>query len=197
MTGIPVIVDLPKVSDNPRLQARYTQLRLNGESHNMAEVLALRAFPGFSTNDDFMRGRMNGEQFAHNPAMGNYYRGVAESQGVSVKGKQYMSGLASYPGDPTAWVSDKSDVLRVAKAKGLTLDGLVNYTAPQCEPSGSVEVARDILDREVNLELERSPGSRIEDVEDRVLDRLRGREDSHPLLVSDNVPSPEEVLADE
>lgn len=49
--------------------------------------------------------------------------------GGSTTGKVYLSGLASYPGDPEAWVSGKSDIERVAKERNLTVEGDVNRKA--------------------------------------------------------------------
>lgn len=169
---------------------RYTAMRLRGESHNMAEMLALRKFPGVTGLDaDFMRGRMTGDQFS-NRAQGEYYHRIAEEAGVSTAGKYYSAPLASYPGDPSAWVSDRSDVLRVARAKGLRVEGLVDYSPPEHEPSPDIPVAADILERHVQEEMEVSPGVAYEDVRERVFDRLTGAIDNNPLLVDDHVPCP-------
>jgi hypothetical protein len=172
--------------------ARYIEMRFNGESPNMAAVLASRKFPGFSTNDDWMRGRENGRQFEHCPKLGDYYKSVAEASGCSVVGKFYCSGLAAYPGDPRAWVSDKSDVLSVARERNLTVDGIVKHQGHQVDPTDDIDIADDILARETKrlVGLGASPSVAASEA----YDRLTGRVDSRPeLLVTGNAPLPSEV----
>lgn len=185
---------VPTISDDPAVQARYVEMRRNGESHNMAEMLATRSFPGFSTDDTFMRGWKTGEQFADNPALGNYYRQVAESQGCSTQGKAYISGLAEYPGDPRAWVGGKSDVLAVARERNLNVEGLVSHRGYTPDPTPDVDVAQDILfDRASDFVAQ---GMKKDEAIAKAYDLCTGRSDlGQPLLVEDNVPHPEDVIA--
>lgn len=170
----------------PKARAHYDLCISNGCGPRLAEVLALRAFPAIRTDATFNRGRCNGNQFEDTPGLGNTYKAVADEAGVSVTGKTYLSGLAEYPGDPEAWVSDRGDVLRVAKKKGMKVSGDVNYVPPEREPSPDVPIASDILRREVDAYLELDPGARVEDVEERVFNALTGRVDLNPtLLVED------------
>jgi hypothetical protein len=165
---------------------RYMAMRLDGESHNMAIVLASRQFPGVKTDSTFNEGRCNGNQFESNPARGDYYRRIAESAGVNVTGKTYLTSLAEFPGDPEAWISDRHDVLAVAERKGLRVEGAVNYTPPERAPLPDIEIAPDIIDREVDDIMAADPGQRRGDVAERVYELRTGRVDPNPLRVSDH-----------
>jgi hypothetical protein len=117
------------VSPDWQTQVNYSRMRNLGESHAMAEMLALKTFPAVRGLDsDFNKGRCNGNQFEQTPGMGNLYRSMAEAAGVSTTGKQYMHGLAEFPGDPGAWVNGTGDVLRIAKERGFNVQGAVEYT---------------------------------------------------------------------
>jgi hypothetical protein len=179
-------MDFPLISPNPNVQAFYEKMCMQGQSHNMAEVLATRSFPGFTTNDTFLKGKKTGDQFDDCPVVGQYYREVAESAGVSTTGKVYLRGLANFPGDPRAWVSDKDDVLRVCKERGWSCEGVVNYTPPELPPSPDVKLAPDLVEREVRERLEENPDANPEDIRDTVTQLRSGDVDDHPLLVTDH-----------
>lgn len=157
----------PRVSAHPEVQARYESMREGGESHRFAELIATRGFPGVRTDATFNAGRCNGNQFERTPGLGDHYRRLAERAGVSTTGKYYQHGLAEYPGDPEAWVSDRHDVLRVAREKGLQVHGAVEHTPPERATPGVVDIAPDLVARDVEAVLA-SEGGRREDVEERV-----------------------------
>jgi hypothetical protein len=186
---------IPLVSEDPQVQRRYEELRRGGQSHNFAEMLATRSFPGFVTDDDFNRGKNNGRQFERTPWLGDQYKSVADRAGVSTTGKWYCSGLAAYPGDPRAWVSGRSDVLSIARERNLNVEGLVNHKAHETEPAELKRdyIAPDILQREADkfIDLGMKPSEAIA----AAWDLRTGRNDPHPLLVEDNVPHPEEIIA--
>jgi hypothetical protein len=179
-------MDFPLISPDPAVQAFYERLRVQGQSHNMAEVLATRKFPGFTTDDTFMKGKKTGDQFADCPIVGQYYREMAEANGVSTTGKMYLRGLAEYPGDPRAWVSSKADVLAVCKERGWKCEGVVEYTPPELPPAPDVRLADDLVEREVAEILEESPGANPDEIRDTVTQIRAGDVDDHPLLVTDH-----------
>lgn len=180
-----MIAELPIVSADPATQARYEELRANGESHSFAEILACKAFPGLKTDSVWNEGRCNGNQFETCQPRGDWYRRKAEEAGVSTTGKTYLSSLAEFPGDPKAWVSDRGDVLRVAKEKGFRAEGFVNYRPPEVEPIPTVPIAPELVEREVSEILESNPGARHDDVRERVVELRTGQVDPNPLLVQD------------
>jgi hypothetical protein len=179
------IVCEPPVSDDFETLVRYWAMRLDGQSHRFAEMMATRSFPAVKTDATFNRGRCNGNQFEDTPGLGDYYKGMAEAAGVSTTGKHYCSGLADFPGDPTAWISDRGDVLRIARAKGYRVSGDVNYDPGEREPMPDVAIAPDIVNEFVDDYMELDSGERRGDVEERATQLLTGAVDPHPLRVQD------------
>lgn len=158
------IADYPIISDNPQVQARYERMRDEGQSHAMADLLAHQQFPGTKTEESFWRGRRTSDQFGESPigkAMSEQYRAMAKAAGVNPHGKVYQAGLASFPGDPSAWVSDTSDVLRLAKEKNLNVSGAVNYKAADIEMPSHLDqeyqVADDIVEESWQAKCEAEP----------------------------------------
>jgi hypothetical protein len=128
--------DWPWVSKDLDRQERYVRMRLEGQSHNMAEILATGKFPGTRTDVEWNRGHVNGNQFAENPVqskIGDYYRRLAEESGQSTTGKVYRSGLAQFPGDPRAWVSTRGEAEQYVRETGRSCHGLVNVEAPMLD----------------------------------------------------------------
>ncbi len=175
----------PTIHHNVRAQAHYIRCRENGCSHQFAEMLALRKFPGLKTDNIFNKGRCNGNQFEKVPGLGDHYRRIAEAAGVSVTGRFYCAGLADFPGDPTAWVSDRGDVLRVARAKGMRVHGYVEHDPGERPPMPDVPVAPELIEAEVAARLEEDPGLRIDDVREEVKKLRTGAVDPNPLIVQD------------
>jgi hypothetical protein len=167
----------------------------NGCTPKLAAMLATRSFPGFSTDDTFMKGGKSGEQFASNPGMYTHFAQMAEADGVSICGRKYIHGLARFPGDPEAWVSGKSDVLRILKERGWASTGAVEYTPPEptsAPDSDDYEIAPDIIDNAVAMQLGDLPqhdaGAVADEVRDRLTRQLSGQVDDQPLKVSEVIP---------
>jgi hypothetical protein len=173
----------PQIDHRVSVQARYIEMRLKGEKHPMAELLAVRKFPSFKTDSTFNKGRVNGSQFEDCPLRGDWLRARAEEAGVSTTGKFYSSGLARFPGDPKAWVSNRNDVLRVARENGMSVSGDVNYTAPETDPGADLAVAPEILAREVDAYMAANPDARRGDAEETVREVITGQVDKHEPLV--------------
>jgi hypothetical protein len=161
---------------------RYLEMRLGGQSHKFAEMMATRSFPAIRTDSEYNKGRCNGNQFEAVPGLGNLLRKQAEAAGVSTTGKYYCHGLAEYPGDPEAWVGGRGDVLAVAKKKGMSVQGSVEYTHPERAPMADVEIADDLIQREVEQVMARDGGYRRGDVEENVRMLRSGAVDINGLL---------------
>lgn len=116
------------ISNNHAVQARYETLCQEGCDPRLAEMLALRRFPGTVTDREFLKGHCNGNQFDETPLtrqIGDVYRRQAEAAGVNVTGKVYIGQLARFSGDPNAWVENRGDVKRVCEENGMSCEGLV------------------------------------------------------------------------
>ncbi len=147
---------LPVVSPDPHVQSDYIEMRVDGQSHNMAEVLALRKFPGTTGTDRaFMEGRhLDGAQFEGQPGdIGKQYCAAAARAGVNTAGKWYSGTLARFPMDPQAWVGGTADVKAVCDREGWTARGSVNTDAPKYaetwQAPAKYEVAPEIVETKV------------------------------------------------
>jgi hypothetical protein len=192
-------IPLPVIDHRPHVQADYERRRRFGQSHRLAEMLASREAPMMKGSDRaFNEGRSNGNQFAGSRTkemLGDYCRSVANRHGVSTTGKFYASQLAAYPGDPRAWVSDVSDAKQVAKERGMTLRGIVDYTPDEGDHSAADErtakqfttdkyrVADEVVEDEIfnrvadNPEMWRDLNAhpkKVEDLKEQISNQLSG-----------------------
>lgn len=119
------------ISPNREIQAHFERCLSEGTSETLSEMFAFGQPPMSNTDREFLQGFCNGSQFEDQPWVGDMYRKEAQSAGVDITGKVYKSSLADYPGDPTAWVSDRHDVQRVAESKGMSCVGAVRVKAPE------------------------------------------------------------------
>jgi hypothetical protein len=170
-----------KVSDDFGAQVRYWKMRIAGESHAMAEMLATRSFPGIKgTDSSFMRGTHH-----QDTQLDRIRYGEAAANGIDTNGKRYLAGLARFPGDPEAWISGQSDVLRICRDRGWNCHGMVDYEAPPVEATPDIPIGEDIVDFHVNScleafdERERTP-QLIEDIRETVTQELTGEVDLSP-----------------
>jgi len=141
----------PVIYDDPGAQQRYEDSRDAGSSHRFAAMCAERRGPSvIGTDSAFMSGLENGRQFEEMPELGDEYKRRAEAicPGCT-HGKVYKSGLAEFPGDPEAWISGRSDVLRVAKERNYTVRGMVEHEGheppPKKSPALSDRVANGLI----------------------------------------------------
>ena len=109
--------------------------RLNGEFIPKEERTRPRIFGIIGSDDQKRIARLaHVKDMAENdPDKFDKYKRQADAAGVSITGKDYISGLAAYPGDPDAWVKDDSDIKTIAKKKGFHVgkdDGMVKVTVP-------------------------------------------------------------------
>jgi hypothetical protein len=163
---------------------RYRDMRLDGQSHKFALMISSRQFPGVKTDSVFNEGKFSGSGGSGCAAKENYYRTQAEKGGFSTNGKWYCGSLARFPGDPEAFIGSRSDVLAVCKKNNFTiLDGYVDYKGHETPPTPDYEVAPGLIDRETREVMEDCPGSRYEDVYERVHELRTGRIDPNPARV--------------
>ena len=154
----------PLVSHEPEIQAAYEDLRERGQSHNMADMLAHAEPPSLgSTDQGFLKGHVCGNQFERTPAtrfMGDHYAKKAQAAGVNITGKIYLRGLANFPGDPEAWVSDRHDVKKLLEKRNWSSEGMVEHKASAYrlkEPEPEISIAEKIVQRAVEREIEKQP----------------------------------------
>lgn len=148
----------------PGRQAFYEAMMADGQSERLAEMLASQQPPGLGlTRAGFMKGRHDGG--ISDPEVDAHYRKIANDAGVSPVGKVYSGSLASYPGDPTAWISSPSEAKEVAERKNLKLEGGISHTPARYEApvegessdSGEYVVAEDIVSDELEVQAISNP----------------------------------------
>lgn len=170
---------------SPPQLLKYRDMRVAGESHNCAEMFATRTFPGVKTDAIFNEGKFSGQSTGECAAHGVWLREQARLAGVSTTGKWYCSGLASFPGDPTAWVDSRGDVLRIAEAKNMTTHGYIEHAAYETDPGDDLDIADDIIEDGVADILESNPHAAVDSVRSELRALRTGAVDNNPLLCQD------------
>ena len=151
---------MPIISDDPVVQDRYAVMRRSGESHNMAEMLCLRRGPALNTDSTFMRDRGNNRHLdSVDPVSRQHYMDMARKAGISIQGRDYIPGLARFPGDPDAWVDSRADVERVARDHNMTvMSPTINVEAPRYyDPGPEIQVDPELVQREVTEMIIQNP----------------------------------------
>lgn len=150
----------PTVSDDVLQQGFYEIMRERGESHAIAEMLALRQVPGGVSDREFMHGDCNGNQFAQFPTNGDLlakkYKQLTGR--LPPKGAKYMGSLARFRADPEAWVSSRGEVKKLCEKRGWGADGMVKVK--EAQPIGEVKkvkLADSIVNRRMKEELAKDP----------------------------------------
>ncbi len=170
--GAEEAMNFPIISDSMIIQSAYEDMRMMGESHNIAEMLALRQCPMSNTDREFLQGRGGCyDQFNGNEELGAYYRRVAEAHGQNPTGKVYLSSLAAFPGDPRAWVTGRGDVQDVCEQRGWGCEGAVNRPVTKVAELSGGGIASDVVDGLVAERLEQNPSARPADVREAVIEQ--------------------------
>lgn len=126
------------------------------EIARFADMVRLRRAPGVKTDSTHFAGRHN--QFADRPDVGDFYARELRAMGGSPVGKQYVSQIARYPGDPEAWVSSRSEIQERCERRGWTCQGDVTVKPPvMAEPKPDVVLDPKLVDEEVAREIAKNP----------------------------------------
>ncbi len=120
----------PVISSSPAVQGAYVKMRRSGESHRLAEMLALRSGPQLSTDTSFLAGVGTlRDQFDGNDAELNRVVKEAKKQGYTPKATDYYEpSLANRCGDPGAFIphnEPKGHVRRLCNKRDLACHGAV------------------------------------------------------------------------
>lgn len=143
-------MEIPQeVSDlGPEAVASYTRALPYGE--RWAVMVATQTPPGTrGTDRAFMEGRYNDQWLDDMPRrQAERMLRDARAVGINPTGKTYVGGLADKRAhqDPEAWVDSTSDVLRVARKRNLTVEGIVNHKGtyiPRETPALSERIIRE------------------------------------------------------
>ena len=123
------MISFPVISEELDVQAFYIEMRQDGQSHNLAEMLALKRCPSLDTDTRFNAGL--GTLRSHFKDESELHRVVkaAKKQGYTPKDTDsYQPFLAKSCGDPAAFVphdNPKSHICKVCEARDITCHGAV------------------------------------------------------------------------
>jgi hypothetical protein len=137
----------------------YISMMEDGQSESFSLMCSLGQPPGTQGSDRaFMERRCNSEWLDDMPPhQARRILREAKAAGIDTAGKFYMSGLADKRGhaDPEAWISDRSDVERVARKRNLTVEGSVNVKGTVEGPPESKAISKKAEDRLVKLHMQK------------------------------------------
>ena len=145
--------EIARASD--AVQAHYRKMIAAGQSEQFALMCALQQPPGTrGTDRAFMEGRLSGNWLDDLPKrQANWMVKEAKAAGINPNGKFYLSGIADKRGhlDPEAWVDSVDDIKRVARARNLSVQGLVNIEAdpsPRQDVPLNPRIERELVKKE-------------------------------------------------
>ena len=143
------------------VRAHYLKLIADGQTEAWSIMCALQQPPGTKGTDRaFQEGRMTGNWLDDMPlAQAKRIVREAKGSGISIEGKQYVSGLANKLGhcDPRAWVSDVGDIRQVAKERNLQVRGIVDIDSRDEGPPIRRDFSNRILKELVKKEIANNP----------------------------------------
>lgn len=158
----PLLGTWPEVSIDSVIQARYEQMRRDGQSHLLAEMLACQRPPRGKDNTSWLAANskaIGGGDLA--PPVRQHHEAMARAAGVNIEGKVYMPGLArqNMPGDPMAWVTDHSEFKRRLESRG---DGWSDGTQSvrardDIAPTPGIDVAPELVEERACQMIEANP----------------------------------------
>jgi hypothetical protein len=139
-----------------------------------AEMCALQEPPGTKGSDRaFMEGRLNQQWLDGMPKkQANNILREARAAGINPNGKVYMGGLADGRAhrDPMAWVDSTADILKVAKARNLTVEGAVTHQGQAVPPVRKVLNER-IVQEELPRYRKRHPGKKDGELREMIVNK--------------------------
>lgn len=91
----------------------------------------------------------------------------AKAAGINISGKFYMSGLADKrgPRDPAAWVDSAADIRSVARARNLTVRGIVEHQGEPMPPPKAKPLSEKLTREMMAKERLMNPGKKMGDGE--------------------------------
>lgn len=161
-------------------RCEFVDMVESGTSPKLALMFVSQTPPDCRSNTKFMAHfGANGKQF-ENSRRGDAYEKVAKKLGFNTKGKVYISGLARFPGDPQAWISDRDDIKRICEKNNYNCEGEFNITARNdVPPKPPVDLAPQLVEQGVRDLLQEDPGLKskpVEELRERVIEeRSMGR----------------------
>lgn len=149
----------PEVSDDPAIQRFYEDRREEGVGHLLADMMAHQRAPQAKDDTSWLavnsRAIGGGDLNSH---ARDHHLEIARAAGVNTGGSVYMEDLASFSGDPKAWVANQSEYKRRLEERGDGWsDGTQVVKARESEPEPDIDVASDIVENRVLDMMDQNP----------------------------------------
>lgn len=117
--------------------AHYAMMRFNGQSNNMAAMIAMQKGPGLNTDSVFFQGaKPLYDQFGSQKHLNHYLKAAKKHGFTPSKNSTYMPGLARFQGDPEAFVDHtqgRGYIRKLCERRGWSCEGAVNVQGRQPE----------------------------------------------------------------
>ncbi len=148
----------------PDARALFERLLSEGKTPEAAAMYACQQAPGTRFTDRAFCQGQHRKMENMGPLVSKMLHDRAKKAGIDSRGKYYLGGLAQRgkgPTDPAAWVTCADDVLTVAKAKNLNIEGVLNRPAIVKEQAPNQPgLAPDIVNNLARQALAKDPALR-------------------------------------
>lgn len=137
-----------------------------GDKRRMREIIESRAAPGLSTDSTFFSGIGSLNQQILDPRSRERLYKNAKRMGIPLTGNEfYQPGLAKFPGDPRACISQaggKAQVRKMIEEKGTGSEGAITVKKRQRPPQPKCKLHPRIVARHMQRML-KEPGNALRD----------------------------------
>lgn len=143
-----------------------------GDCCRLCVMLMAGSPPRIKTEATFQaKSPLGGAQF--HPATRDLYLQRAREAGVTTDGRVYEPRLASFPGDPEAWISNPDELVKVAEARNYTISGDVTVKGERVPKSVAPVIAQDTLEGLMETKLEAKLGPDFVEARGAIVERAR------------------------
>jgi hypothetical protein len=168
----------PIISDDPAVQAFYENSRRDGNSHNIAEMCALRSAPRGMTDNVFFEGVGTlAKQFEGDERVLEKVTKTAMAHGYKPNPNDfYNSSLAAFVGDPKAFIpasGGRGHVQAVCEERGWSCQGAVKVKGRDRKPVKQIRLGKDIVARTVQETIAADPSKARIDKRDLAAEVIR------------------------
>lgn len=138
----------------------------DGDARRMQEILESHAAPGVSTDSTFFAGVGSLNQQILDPRSRERLHKNAKKMGIPLTGNEfYQPGLAKFPCDPRACISQaggKAQIRKMVEEKGTGCEGAITVKARQRPPEPKCQLHPRIVARHMQRML-KEPGNALRD----------------------------------
>ena len=143
--------------------SEYEAMIDKGTYPRAAAMYALQEAAGTTNSDKAFCQGQHRKMERMSPLLRNALQMQAKQAGIDTNGRYFIGGLSGGNArDPSAWVTSAEDVMTIAKAKNLNVEGVLNRKAivKEQKPLPEVGLAPDIVRQLANKAIDSDPALR-------------------------------------